>query len=425
MLIEAAKRGALEDACRVAALLSSGDRYEDADLLRALDRPLPPRTEQILRQIRRLVRGSRDASAPDEALLMTVLAGFPDRVARRRNDREIQLASGLSAEYTGTMRGQFLVALDLEDRSDRPLPIVRLAAAIEPEWLIELFPERVREMDELTWNRTAERVESLNAMRYDDLVIQESRSGAVDQAKAGEMLAEKALEAGLHRFVDPEELEAFLARVAFAAGHSPVTALGDDDVRAALAELAAGLRSFEEMRPLASSGGLLRSLRARLGPAQALLDEVAPERLTVGKRQVKVHYPREQQPWIASRLQDFFGMRETPRVARGQVPVVVHLLAPNQRPVQMTSDLAGFWQRLYPQVRKELMRRYPKHAWPENPNTAAAADNPAVLHVCCAVRIGRRLGVVGDHQDCLPEPLIEIAQESRARWSNSPSPGCQ
>jgi ATP-dependent helicase HrpB len=66
-------------------------------------------------------------------------------------------------------------------------------------------------------------------------------------------------------------------------------------------------------------------------------------------------------------LQDFFGLKETPRVARGQVPIVLHLLAPNQRPVQMTSDLAGFWQRLYPQVRRELSRRYPRHKWPENP----------------------------------------------------------
>ena len=80
-----------------------------------------------------------------------------------------------------------------------------------------------------------------------------------------------------------------------------------------------------------------------------------------------MHYEPGKPPWIESRLQDFFGMRETPTVGRGVVPVVVRLLAPNQRPVQMTSDLAGFWQRLYPQVRKELSRRYPKHAWPENP----------------------------------------------------------
>lgn len=365
LLIEASKRGAIEDACRVAALLSSGDRYEDADLLRALDRPLPPRTEQVRRQVRRLVRGrQRDEVEGDEPLLMSVLAGFPDRVARRRNDREIQLASGLAAEFIGTSPRPFLVALDLEDRFDRPLPIVRLAAAIEPDWLIELFPERVTEVDELTWNRTAERVESLSALRYDDLVIEESRSGAVDPVKAGRMLAEKALDAGLHRFVDPEELDAFLARVAFAAQYSQIQALGDEDVRSALADLASGLKSFDEMRGLS----LMRALRARLGASQSVLDEVAPERLAVGRRQVKVNYPRDQQPWIASRLQDFFGMRETPRVARGKVAVVVHLLAPNQRPVQMTSDLAGFWQRLYPQVRKELMRRYPKHAWPEDPN---------------------------------------------------------
>ncbi len=86
-----------------------------------------------------------------------------------------------------------------------------------------------------------------------------------------------------------------------------------------------------------------------------------------GGRQVRVHYEADQPPWIASRLQDFFGMRETPRWRAAQVPLVVRLLAPNQRPVQMTSDLAGFWERLYPQVRKELSRRYPKHKWPEKP----------------------------------------------------------
>jgi ATP-dependent helicase HrpB len=94
---------------------------------------------------------------------------------------------------------------------------------------------------------------------------------------------------------------------------------------------------------------------------------VAPERIQVRSRQLKVNYVRGQAPWIASRLQDFFGMHETPRVARGGVPLVVHLLAPNHRPVQTTTDLAGFWERLYPQVRRELCRRYPKHSWPEKP----------------------------------------------------------
>jgi len=98
------------------------------------------------------------------------------------------------------------------------------------------------------------------------------------------------------------------------------------------------------------------------------LDEVAPERIRLPSgRHARVHYVEGQTPWVGSRLQDFFGLRDTPRIARGQVNLVVHLLAPSQRPVQTTQDLAGFWERLYPQLRKELSRRYPRHSWPENP----------------------------------------------------------
>jgi ATP-dependent helicase HrpB len=110
-------------------------------------------------------------------------------------------------------------------------------------------------------------------------------------------------------------------------------------------------------------------LRAKTENA-ALLEALAPERIDLPRRKnIPVHYSLERPPWIESRLQDFFGLTETPRVARGAAPLVVHLLAPNRRPVQTTSDLAGFWKRLYPQVRKELSRRYPRHAWPEAPGT--------------------------------------------------------
>jgi ATP-dependent helicase HrpB len=85
---------------------------------------------------------------------------------------------------------------------------------------------------------------------------------------------------------------------------------------------------------------------------------------------VRVHYPSGQPPWIESRLQDFFGLRQGPSLARGRVPLTLHLLAPNQRAVQVTADLAGFWSRHYPALRRELGRRYPRHAWPEDPLTA-------------------------------------------------------
>ena len=130
-----------------------------------------------------------------------------------------------------------------------------------------------------------------------------------------------------------------------------------------------GLTSFAEMKQALGEGGLVRALARELpAAAQRRLEETAPLRIALPRgRQVKVHYEPGKPPWIESRLQDFFGMQETPRIAGGKVPLLVHLLAPNHRPVQMTTDLAGFWERLYPQVRRELMRRYPKHAWPEKP----------------------------------------------------------
>ncbi|MCA1615974.1 MAG: ATP-dependent helicase HrpB, partial [Acidobacteria bacterium] len=94
----------------------------------------------------------------------------------------------------------------------------------------------------------------------------------------------------------------------------------------------------------------------------------APERVALASgRQARVSYEHGREPAVASRLQDFFGMSDSPRVAGGRAAVVLELLAPNNRPVQVTSDLAGFWERHYPQVRRELSRRYPRHAWPEDP----------------------------------------------------------
>jgi ATP-dependent RNA helicase HrpB len=255
--------------------------------------------------------------------------------------------------------------VEAEDRKDQKAPLVRLASAIEPEWLLDLFPERLREVSQLEWNRAGERVEAVNSLMFDSIAI-ETRRAVPDAEAAGALVAQKAIEAGLARFADADELEAFLNRARFAAQYAAVKA---PDPGAALRTLACGVRSFAELEGAARHGGLVRALEQQLGGAgRRTLDEVAPARIRLSRgREVKVHYEAGQPPWIASRLQDFFGMRQTPAVARGAVPLVVRLLAPNQRPVQMTTDLAGFWQRLYPQVRKELARRYPRHAWPENP----------------------------------------------------------
>lgn len=369
-----------------------------SERLRALD--LEPNAvravERVSRQLRRLLRvnGSRaeGAGLSDEKetdLLISILAGYPDRVARRRANRsgdrgpsELLLSGGGTAELAPESvvhAAEFLVAVEAEERAGvartparAAKSVVRLASKVEPDWLLDLFPEALAEKTEARWNAQGERVELMRRLTYDQLVVDEWRAPRAEGEEVTRALAEAALNVGPHTFADPEEVERFVARVEFVARTFPeagLPELNDEDVRVGLAELCEGRKSFAELREAARGGGLVEVLRRRLSHEQSrLLAQMAPERVSLARgRQARVRYERGQTPSVASRLQDFFGMREGPRVAGGRVALVLQLLAPSQRPVQVTTDLAGFWSRHYPSVRRELGRRYPRHAWPEDP----------------------------------------------------------
>ncbi len=347
---------------------------------------------QLLGLCRRPARrpGERDE---EEALLRATLAAYPDRVARRRapGSEEVLLAGGGAArldEASVVREAELLVAVDAEERRGRRTAgagapgragtVVRLASAATREMLLDLFPGSLRYREELRWNPAGERVEATEQLLYRDLLLDEERRPPADAGRAAELLAAAALEAGPGAFASREALDRLLARVAFASRLAPQGALAplaEEDARAALRDLCAGRRSFAELR----QAGLEAALLGRLPPpARALLERLAPERLSLpGGRSVRVHYPAGgEPPWIESRLQDFFGLSRGPALAGGAVPVVLRLLAPNGRPVQVTTDLAGFWARHYPAVRRELARRYPRHAWPEDP--LAATPPPPV-----------------------------------------------
>ncbi len=432
MLVEAESRGVGERACVVAALIGERDimaseLFKDgrepkaaqegpSDLLHRLDlfeeaeaagfAPARLRgmnldvgaTLAVSRVARRLLalRGRRiDAGQAkvrpaaggrgkreDDALLISILAGYPDRVARRRSlksdNRELLLSSGGAARLSPSSvvgRAEFLVAIDAEERREANQPqsrVVRLASRIEPEWLIDLFADQLRETTEAIWNAQSERVEVVERMIYDQLAISERAAPTAGREEAARVLAGAALEAGLRKFIEPEIVDGFLARVEFLSKTFPESStpvLNEGDVRESLAGLCDGLKSFAELRAAVREGALIEALRQRLtGEQRRLLDRMAPEFVAIsGRRRVRVNYESGKQPWIESRLQDFFGMETGPAVAGGRAPLALHLLAPNHRPVQVTTDLAGFWRRVYPQVRKELSRRYPRHAWPEDP----------------------------------------------------------
>jgi ATP-dependent helicase HrpB len=171
LVLEAARRGVPEKGCAVAAVLSAGERGS-SDLLALAESDWQPQTRRVFDQLRRFVPG-RDRTRDDAAILQAILASFPDRVARHRRDGELLLSQGGSARLPNC-RHEFLVAIDIEERRDKGLPLVRLGAPIEPEWLLDRAISRTA----LEWNRGAERVEQVSALMYDQLVIEETRAPA-------------------------------------------------------------------------------------------------------------------------------------------------------------------------------------------------------------------------------------------------------
>lgn len=346
----------------VAATAELGDAQEACDLAARLSETgtnnISRLRQQLWQQARRMEVKQQDAHAFEKGVLL----GFPDRVAVRRGDR-LLLASGASArlDRDSPVQNKFIVAVEVDDRSDRAVPLVRFGSGIEPDWLLELFPNSIQTREEMVWNAESERVEQVNAILYEQIAIDESRTPPNDTAAASALLVRKALESGPQSFTDADELNRFWRRISFASQYAGFT-IPQDLLASVLHDVCAGLSSFAELR----RAGLIAAIESKLPMRQ--IEEIAPTHLRLPSgRRARIEYHEDRPPSVASRLQDFFGLRGSPTVARGAVRLVIHLLAPNQRPVQVTTDLESFWKNLYPEIRRQLSRRYPKHAWPEVP----------------------------------------------------------
>lgn len=330
------------------------------------------RAADRLRSLARDRAPAPSAAESDERLQRAILAGFPDRVARRKGpgSRELALAGGgiaTLAESSAVRTAEFVCAVHAEGRAETGARgiVVRLASAIEPEWLIDAFEDRVVDRAAATWNEQRGRVETVEQLVYDGLVLSESRAKAPHGEEAARLLFEKAKAKGARAFAPEGELDRLVARLHHARSQDEsIWAPSPTDVDAVLLEACEGRASLAELE----EAGLLELFRARAG-ARARLDELAPERVRLASgREARVSYELGKPPWVESFLQDFCGMSETPRA--GRVPLVVHMLAPNRRAVQITTDVPGFFERHYAQIRKELMRKYPRHPWPDDTSAA-------------------------------------------------------
>jgi ATP-dependent helicase HrpB len=288
--------------------------------------------------------------------------------------KELVFASGGTARWEDrawSVHSEYFVAVDAEERKGhgqaRSFLQAKTVSSIEPDWLLDLDPAQVREESDCVIEGEKGRVEEISRLMYDQLVLSESRSRPQDPEKLGRLLARALLKK--EGFLEKQESFAALqSRLRFLETHAPELGLQP-----------LGAREIEEQLTIACWGKstVSEALDVDLGePARASLDsdkakrldQLAPDSVLIGRgRWAKISYEPGKPPWIESRLQDFFGLPKGPAVLGGRVPLTLHLLAPNYRAVQVTSDLEGFWVRDYPEVRKELSRRYPRHAWPENP----------------------------------------------------------
>ena len=375
-------------ACRLAALLQGESSGEDPlEELR-----MPPtdfESKRMEEQLAQLMKAGpeRDAS-PDtgrqKILAQGLLTAYPDRVAKIResagaksrdlkgNQKELVLSSGgsVTAKDSALTRAHScFVVLEAQEitQGTRTQAKARSLCPIEEDWLLDFFPEHLSEDQTFSWNAQAQRVDGSKRLRYQQLVLDEKTLAPNEFGpETQELLYREAQATGPKAFSDPEEWESFMNRTRFVSekrGDFPL--FGEALVNETLKNLCEGRRSFEELR----LAGLVSALRGRLTPKEsALMERTAPASVLLPSgRRMAIHYEEGKPPWGESRIQDFFGMREGPKVAEGSTPVVLHLLSPGKKPVQVTSDLAGFWERHYPQLRKEFSRRYPRHKWPENP----------------------------------------------------------
>ena len=427
LIVEGERRGVGEEAAALAALVAEGDisdsartRWGDAgpragapegaDLLERLDRFQQARAARFARdRLRGLGVDERAAGAAelarrqlaaalrrdgpvkrptspnaiDEALAMATLAAFPDRVMRRRSPGSDQalLASGGVANVGALPPNDLLCAVDVEERTGAAarggnrVVRVRLAVGIRPEWLLDIAPNELSERDEIEWNADRQRVERVSRLLCGAITLEESRQPAPPSAEANRLLCEAVLANGRsgHEFGEvPTALQAKLEVLRQAFPEAGVPQLGAQAWQAMVKAACEGITSLAELETSPIESRWLASLPAAVG---RLLREEVPERIRLASgRMVPVHYETGKPPWIESRLQDFFGTPAGPTICKGRVPVTLHLLAPNHRAVQVTTDLANFWRQHYPSIRRELCRRYPRHAWPED---GASATPPA------------------------------------------------
>ncbi|HEX6810473.1 MAG TPA: ATP-dependent helicase HrpB, partial [Planctomycetota bacterium] len=344
----------------------------------------PGQARSLLASRNRLLAGAgarSEQSRDTTRLAQCLLAGFPDRVALRSpggDGRSATMVGGRGLLLSPAADGHDLVlALRLLETGRQQRSRATLTAALEVADLQAEAPQALKDVVTAELDEAAGRVVAVREQRYRDLPLRSSRGGELPEGEARKLLLPLLAADPWKWLGEQKDLRRLLGRARWLAERMPDLALPAWDDRAVASAALDLLGERSDLRVLrdADVGELLL---AQLQPAQRRgLSQWAPDRIDLPSgRAAVVDYAAPAGPTVAARMQEFFGLRSVAALAGGRVPVVLELLAPNHRPVQVTTDLPSFWANVYPQVRRELSRRYPRHSWPEDPLAANPEARP-------------------------------------------------
>ncbi|HZF97368.1 MAG TPA: ATP-dependent helicase HrpB, partial [Pseudoxanthomonas sp.] len=397
-------------ACDLAALLEARDplRGERSDALAARWRALAafrdgrppadaPRSalatiDTAARQWRRRLRCDAAPPMSIEAHRLGDLLrhAFPDRIAFQHpgDPRRYALANGRIArlhEDSALFGEPWIVVGELraprQAQADRADAMIALGAPLDPERLRREFPQRFVTEERVRWDPARRLLVAQREARYEQIVLETRPAGRVDPAQAPAALTAAVRDLGLESLPWSDALRQWLERARCLREWMPGLGLPDLSEAALMSTLSRWLQpAFAGKTRLDALGeeALAEPLKSQVDWAQRQsIDRLAPSRIAVPSgMERRIEYAHGQPPVLAVKLQELFGLADTPRVADGRIALTLHLLSPGGKPLQVTQDLRGFWERTYPEVRKEMKGRYPRHPWPDDPWSAQATHRP-------------------------------------------------
>jgi ATP-dependent helicase HrpB len=328
--------------------------------------------QRFLEIARKLDLPLEEKSADEAAVRKAVLAAFADQVARRLDGGTLRCElvhqrRGSIARDSAVRDAPLVVASDItevEGRDKEMSVLLNQVTAIEEEWLRELAPQDFQEREETRFDPQTRKVLAERVVEFRGLVLRRGPAPEPSKEAAAALLAEAVLSGKCPLTQWDDAVESWIARVNCLARWCPeyqLPLITAEDRRALVEQICFGSFSYKEIKdkPVAAV------VQGWLSPQQReLLDRLAPERFELpGGRKARIRYAEGKDPVLASRIQDFYGVEEPLKIAGGKIVLTLELLAPNMRPVQVTRDLKVFWKETYPELKKELSRRYPRHEW--------------------------------------------------------------